>query len=161
MNTFANEYNFSWDIFSNVSWKMKLWLLLTERLCSASQTLVGGYGTFTPLTNLSVGKWMNKTLSLRSFVCHLDFQFPVTVHQLCLDICFKCLKVTCLRHNLLQVQCKVEFIILNDAVFTATAHSCQTVCSMCWFLRQLLVCLGICVRNEFCSASNFVLCLMG
>lgn len=101
-NTFANWLNCSWNMFPNVSWKMKIWLLLRERLCSGSCALLGGSGTFTPPRNLFVEKIVNEALSLRPFICYLDFQFPIIVHQPSLDICFKRITVTCLRHNLLQ-----------------------------------------------------------
>lgn len=88
-------------MFPSVSWEVKMWLLLRERLGSGSCALLGGSGTFTPPMNLFVENLVNEALSSRAFICHLGFQFPITVHQPFLDICFKCMTVTCLRHNLL------------------------------------------------------------
>lgn len=55
-----------------------------------------------PNMNLFVEKLVNEALSLRPFICHLGFQFPITVHQPSLGMCFKCITVTYSRHNLLR-----------------------------------------------------------
>lgn len=63
-------------MFPNVSWKMNIWLLLKD--CALAHALLGGSGTFTPPRNLFVEKLVNEALSLRPFICHFGFQFPIT-----------------------------------------------------------------------------------